>query len=449
MVIIKDIKKGSIAEKYGVRPGKLLSINGFAIGDVLDYDYYNKEKSLTLTVEYEGEVYTYSINNSEYNDLGLVFDSFLMDRVKSCRNKCIFCFIDQNPKGMRESCYFKDDDDRMSFLAGNYITLTNLTSADIDRIIAMKLAINISLHTTDPELRCRMMNNRFAGERIADLRRIAAAGNKVNIQIVLCKGINDGEKLKSTLDDLLDMQNSIEAIAVVPVGLTSHREGLYPLQEIDAETAAETIDIIGFYQTLFERKTGRKTCYASDEFFIKADRNIPGADYYDDYPQYENGVGFLRVFADEFLRELKVNLHLRPKSNTLIITGESAYPFISNLIDYTKKLFPDLKCEVKAIKNNFFGGGVTVTGLLVGSDIIEQLSTSWCKGARLDGENPETAECASDTDNATILLLRDMFKADTELFLDNTTRKDVEEALFRRVEIIDRDGAKVFKRITE
>jgi putative radical SAM enzyme (TIGR03279 family) len=430
MVIIKDIKKGSIAEKHGIKPGKLLSINGFAINDVLDYDYYNKEKSLTLVLEYDDGVYTKSINNPKFNDLGLVFDTYLMSEVKSCRNKCIFCFIDQNPKSMRESCYFKDDDDRMSFLAGNYITLTNLTDADIDRIIAMKLAINVSLHTTDPELRCRMMNNRFAGKRIADLRRIAAAGNKINIQIVLCKGINDGEKLKSTLDNLLEW--GVEAVAVVPVGLTAHREGLYPLQPIDAETAAYTIDIIEFYQSLFMHKTGRRTVYASDEFFIKAGRSIPPASYYDDYPQYENGVGFMRVFADEFLGELKANLGRKPKGSTLIVTGESAYGFISNLIDYTKKLFPDLKCEVKAIKNNFFGGGVSVTGLLVGSDIIKQLSVSWCKD-----ENHDT----------TILLLRDMFKADTELFLDNTTRKDVEEALHRRVEIIDRDGAKIFKRI--
>jgi putative radical SAM enzyme (TIGR03279 family) len=432
MVIIKEIIKNSLADKAGIKKAsKLLSINGFAINDILDYDYYNKEKNMTLVIESGEEVYTKSIINHKYNDLGLVFDTYLMSEIKSCRNKCIFCFIDQNPPGMRESCYFKDDDDRMSFLAGNYITLTNLSDDDIDRIIAMKLAINVSLHTTDPELRCRMMNNRFAGKRIADLRRIAKAGNKINIQIVLCKGINDGEKLKSTLDDLLAM--GIEAVAVVPVGLTAYRDGLYPLQPIDAETASETIDIIEFYQNLFVHKTGRRSVYASDEFFIKAGRNIPPADYYDDFPQYENGVGFMRVFADEFLAELKANLGRRPKNKTLIVTGESAYGFISNLIDYTKKLFPDLQCEVKAIKNNFFGGGVSVTGLLVGSDIIEQIGKYYRKDDNLD---------------STILLIRDMFKADTELFLDNTTRKDVEDKLQRRVEIIDRDGAKIFQRIT-
>jgi putative radical SAM enzyme (TIGR03279 family) len=431
MVVIKDIIKNSLADRAGIKPGRLLSINGFAINDILDYDYYNKEKNLTLVIESGEDVYTKSIINPKYNDLGLVFGTYLMSDIKSCRNKCIFCFIDQNPPGMRESCYFKDDDDRMSFLAGNYITLTNLSDADIDRIISMKLAINVSLHTTDPELRCRMMNNRFAGERIAGLRRIAAAGNKINIQIVLCKGINDGEKLGSTLDDLLEM--GVEAVAVVPVGLTAYRDGLFPLQSIDAGTAAETIDIIEYYQSLFQNRTGRKTCYASDEFFIKAGRNIPSADYYDDYPQYENGVGFLRVFADEFLAELKANIGRKPKGSTIIVTGESAYPFISNLIDYAKKLFPDLKCEVWAIKNNFFGGGVSVTGLLVGSDIIEQLSWSWCKYDNLD---------------TTILLSKDMFKADTELFLDNKTRKDVEEALQRRVEIIPRDGRAVFRRIS-
>jgi putative radical SAM enzyme (TIGR03279 family) len=432
MVIIKDIKKSSPAEKAGIKPGKLISINGFAINDCLDFDYYNKEKSLTLTLESEGEIYTKSIKCVDYVDLGLVFDTYLMDEVKSCRNKCIFCFIDQNPPGMRESCYFKDDDDRMSFLAGNYITLTNLTEADIERIIAMKLAINVSLHTTNPELRCRMMNNRFAGEKIAALRRLAAAGVKINIQIVLCKGINDGERLKSTLDDLLEM--GVGAIAVVPVGLTAHREGLYPLKPVDAETAAETIDIIDYYQSLFLARYGHKTVTASDEFFIKAGRNIPPASYYDDYPQYENGVGFLRVFADEFLSELRENVGKKAVGGkSIIVTGESAYKFIANLIDYTKKLFPDINCEVFKVKNNFFGGGVTVTGLLVGSDIIEQIGNYKCKG-----EESDTA----------ILLLRDMFKADTELFLDNLTRADVENKLGMKTEIIDRDGAQIFKRIT-
>jgi NifB/MoaA-like Fe-S oxidoreductase len=224
----------------------------------------------------------------------------------------------------------------------------------------------------------------------------------------------------------------VEAVAVVPVGLTAHRDGLYPLHPHDSETAAETIDIIEFYQTLFTQKNGRRTVYASDEFFIKAGRNIPPAYYYDDYPQYENGVGFMRVFADEFLSELKENIGRKPKGSTLIVTGESVYGFISNLISYTKRLFPDLECEVIAIKNNFFGGEVSVTGLLVGSDIIEQIGNNKRKEDNLD---------------STILLLRDMFKADTELFLDNTTRKDVEDNLGMKTEIIDRDGAKIFKRI--
>jgi NifB/MoaA-like Fe-S oxidoreductase len=311
----------------------------------------------------------------------------------------------------------------------------------------MKLAVNISLHTMNPELRCRMMNNRFAGERIDDLRRMAKAGIKLNIQIVLCKGINDGDRLRFTLDELFEL--GVEAVAVVPVGLTKYRDGLYPLQPIDSETAAETIDIIDEYQKRFIRKYSRRTVYASDEFFIKANRTIPGANYYDDYPQYENGVGFIRVFADEFLTELKENFgkNLTPKEKFLLITGESSYAHVKRLVDYSKKLFPAINCEVVSIKNNFFGGGVTVTGLLVGSDIIEQIGKNRCKRARLDTKNSKTVECAPSTEKATILLISDMFKADTELFLDNTTKEDVEKALNMKAEIIPRDGQIIFKRI--
>jgi putative radical SAM enzyme (TIGR03279 family) len=433
MVIIKSIKPNSIAHRAGIKPGKLLSINGFVINDFLDYDYYNKEKNLTLQLEADNEPYTISIINKDYTDLGLEFDSFLMDTVKSCKNKCIFCFIDQNPPGMRETIYFKDDDHRMSFLTGNYITLTNLTAADIDRIIALHLPVNVSLHTANPALRCRMMNNRFAGERIADLRRLTAAGNTVNVQIVLCKGLNDGDELRFTLDELLKM--GVESAAVVPVGLTKYRDGLFPLKPIDRETAAETIDIIDFYQRKFLQKFGRKTVYASDEMFIKAGRNIPGADYYEDYPQYDNGVGFMRNFADEFLGAVRANVKYRQKVNsdkTILVTGTSSHSFVKNLADYAKALFPGINCEVFAVKNNFYGGEVSVTGLLTGQDIIEQIGKDKCKGESAD---------------TTILLLRDMFKADTELFLDNITKTDVENALGMKAEIIDRDGKAIFKRI--
>ncbi|MDR0903846.1 MAG: DUF512 domain-containing protein [Ruminococcus sp.] len=425
MVKIKAITPKSIAEKAGIKTGELLSINGFEINDFLDYDYYNKETKLTLKIKQDKE-YTYSIKKQEYEDIGLQFETFLMDEVKSCRNNCIFCFIDQNPKGMRDAIYFKDDDSRLSFISGNYVTLTNLTEADIARIIKMKLPLNVSLHTMNPELRVKMMKNRFAGERIADVTRIVKAGNRVNIQLVLCKGINDGAELRFTLSELYKI-GSFGGIAAVPVGLTAHRDGLFPLEPFDRISAQAVIDTMNEFAEKFAARDGRRTVYASDEFFLTARLPIPPAGYYDDYPQYENGVGFVRAFADEFLYELRDNIKRRKKyrgKEYIIVTGEGSHEPVSRLVDYAGRLF-NVNTTVRAVKNNFYGGGVNVTGLLTGGDIIKAL-----QGAA-----------------GTVLLLEDMFKKDTELFLDNLTLTDVKEALGTPCEIIRRDGAEVFRKI--
>jgi putative radical SAM enzyme (TIGR03279 family) len=428
MVRIRSVIARSLAERAGITGGTLLTVNGNEINDVLDYKFYIAEKSVTLEIEQDGAVNTFSIKKREYDGLGLEFDSFLMDSEHSCRNNCIFCFIDQNPKGLRESLYFKDDDDRLSFLKGNYITLTNLSERDIERIIRMKLPLNISLHTMNPDLRVKMMRNRFAGDSVAILKRLLSAGNRLNIQLVLCPGYNDGEELRHTLEELLGANpENIESIACVPVGLTAHRENLTPLSPFGKDTAKAVIETIAEYQPLFEARNGSKTVYASDEFFLIAGLPIPGADYYESYPQYENGVGMLRSLIEEFTLELDSTETAVSGCSTIVITGESAFETVDGLVRLACEKFPEIRCEVVKVKNRFFGGHVTVTGLLTGSDIITELKEREFSG--------------------TLLLSADMFKKDTELFLDDTTLSDVEKALNLTARKITRDGAVLVQNI--
>ena len=307
-VLIKAVTKGGRCDKAGVKAGEsLLTINGEEIADVLDYRFHQLNRSLTLEVQGEsGEVRTVAIKKGEYEELGLEFETYLMDKQHSCRNKCIFCFIDQLPKGMRESLYFKDDDSRLSFLFGNYVTLTNITEHEIERIIKLHISpINVSVHTTNPELRCRMLNNRFAGKALDILKRFADGGIMINCQIVSCPGINDGQELDRTLDDLERLFPQIESIAVVPVGLTAHREGLYPLESYTEETAAKTLDQIEKRGEQFLKKYGRRIVFASDEFYLKAKRELPNADFYEGFMQLEDGVGLLSCLKDEFDWELE------------------------------------------------------------------------------------------------------------------------------------------------
>ncbi|MDE6132758.1 MAG: DUF512 domain-containing protein, partial [Oscillospiraceae bacterium] len=374
-VEIKSVMKNSPAYGKDIEEGDMLvSVNGHGISDVLDYMYYSAEINTELLLERRGERHTVNIQKSEYDDLGLEFETFLMDSKQSCCNKCIFCFIDQMPPNMRETLYFKDDDARLSFLQGNYVTLTNLSQNDIDRIIQMRLSINISVHTTNPELRCMMMNNRFAGEKLNYIRQFADAGISMNCQIVLCPDINDGEELVRTLNDLDKLMPNIQSIAVVPVGLTKFRQGLYPLKTFDRDGASKTIDTIESFQKTFLDKYGTRLVYPSDEFYITAGRELPNADFYEDYPQYENGVGMIRSLADEFERafEAAEEDDIKPCS-TSIAVGKLAYEYICALVEKTEKKWHNIKCNVYKIRNDFFGETITVTGLITGQDLISQL----------------------------------------------------------------------------
>jgi putative radical SAM enzyme (TIGR03279 family) len=421
MVRITGVIRNSPADKAGIRSDDILaSMNGHGVRDVLDYMFYAAETHLTLTLERNGIPYTAEIRKDEYDDIGLEFASFLMDQKLSCRNKCVFCFIDQMPPGMRETLYFKDDDARLSFLQGNYVTLTNMTQEDIDRIIEMKLNINVSVHTTNPELRCRMMHNRFAGEKLDFLWQMARAGIQLNCQIVLCPGLNDGPELERTLSDLGKMMPHLTSVAVVPVGLSKYREGLYPLTAFTKETAGEAIDLIERYQADFLEKFHTRAVFPSDEFFLMAEREIPPAEYYEDYPQYENGVGMLRSLADEFYEALENTDPSALSRSVSVATGRSPYLFISGLTETAEQRYPGLQCHVYCIRNDFFGETITVTGLITGQDLIAQL-----KGQPLGDE---------------LLLSSSMIRKDSDIFLDDLTISEVEQALGIKIRLVPSDG---------
>ena len=421
MVRIKSIIPGSPAEKAGVLAGDLLSsINGHGVKDVLDYMYYAAETEVQLCIVRDGETLAVSISKDEYDDLGLEFETFLMDKKQSCSNKCVFCFIDQMPPGMRETLYFKDDDARLSFLQGNYVTLTNMKQEDIDRIIEMKLNINVSVHTTNPELRVKMMHNRFAGEKLKFIRQLAQNGIKLNCQVVCCPGLNDGDELRRTLSDLGELMPNITSMAVVPVGVTKFRQGLFPLKTFDKESAGETIDIIESYQREFLEKFGTRTVFPSDEFYLIAERPLPEAEAYEDYSQFENGVGMLRSLIDEFGQALDMAEWEGGKRFVSIATGYSAYGTISMLAKQAEEKFPELRCDVHRIRNDFFGETITVSGLITAQDIIAQL-----KDKELGSE---------------LIIPPNMLKRDSDLFLDDLRVPDVAEALGVKLRTSGNDG---------
>ncbi|MDE5768544.1 MAG: DUF512 domain-containing protein [Oscillospiraceae bacterium] len=425
MTEITGVIRNSPAEKAGIRVGEfLISINQHPVRDVLDYMFYASETEIFLVIQdlaqNQREI---RILKDEYDDIGLEFASFLMDQKQSCRNKCVFCFIDQMPPGMRETLYFKDDDARLSFLQGNYVTLTNMTQEDIDRIIQMKLNMNVSVHTTNPDLRCQMMQNRFAGQKLDYLWQMANAGIQLNCQIVLCPGLNDGSELERTLRDLGKMLPHLTSVAVVPVGLSKFRKNLYPLTIFNKKTAGAAIDLIQRFQTEFLEKFGTRAVFPSDEFFLLAEREIPAADYYEDYPQYENGVGMLRSLADEFemaLADLTEKHLMKNPRKISIATGVSVYPFLKNLIRKAEQKLPGLICQVFCIRNYFFGESITVTGLLTAQDIITQL------------KNQDIGE--------ELLLSSSMTRWDKNIFLDDYTIQDVEKALDTRIRLVENDG---------
>ena len=382
MVKIISVLPSSLAAKAGINAGDvLLKIGGNDINDVLDYRFYLAERKIKLEVRRGEKKLKFKIKKGEYEDIGLEFSTPLMDKKHSCTNKCIFCFIDQNPEGMRESIYFKDDDSRLSFIHGNYVTLTNMKDEDVRRIIKMRMSpINISIHTTDPGLRVKMMNNRFAGDVLRYLDDFRRAGLSMCGQIVLCRGVNDGAALARTLDDLLGYYPALKSVAVVPAGLTKHRDGLYPLSDFTREEARAVIATVDAVRAQCLSRFGTGLFYVADELYLKAELPIPQEEYYEDYSQLENGVGMLRLFTSEWglaIEDIGDMLaeFSSPRTVTLV-TATASYDMMCTLADRLNGLCYGLKVNVKRVVNNFYGESITVTGLLTGKDIYEQLAGS-------------------------------------------------------------------------
>ena len=419
---IKSVDPGSIADELGLEPGdRLLSIDGHELEDIFDYEYYIENESIMVVIaKKNGEEWELDIEN-DYQDLGLTFENGLMSDYKSCHNKCVFCFIDQMPKGMRETLYFKDDDSRLSFLQGNYVTLTNMKDKDIERIIKFKLApINISVQTTNPELRCKMLHNRFAGEALKKIDRLYEAGTPMNGQVVMCKNLNDGDELDRTIRDLTRYIPCMESVSVVPVGLSKYRDGLYPLEPITAEDAAKTIDIIEKWQKKVYAEHGIHFIHASDEFYILAGRELPEEERYDGYIQLENGVGMIRLLTTEVHETLDELEGDEEKEELSIATGKLAAVYLAGFLEEIKKKFPNRKVHLYPIRNDFFGEMITVAGLITGQDLIAQLKDKPL-GSRL-------------------LLPECMFRSGEEVFLDDITRQEVENALQVPVNIVKSSG---------
>ena len=420
---IASVEPGSIAEELGLEPGDAIEeINGNEIEDIFDYQYYVEEEYLdVLVLTKDGEECMLEIEKDEDEDLGIMFESSLMDEYHSCCNKCMFCFIDQMPPGMRDTLYFKDDDSRLSFLQGNYITLTNMRDKDIERVIKYHLSpINISVHTTNPELRCRMLHNRFAGTLLEKIGRFHEAGIRMNSQVVLCKGLNDGKELDRTISDLGRFLPYMESLSVVPVGLTKYRDGLAPLELFSKEDAEKVLEQIHKWQNYFRKNHGTTFVHASDEWFILAEQEFPDEAYYEGYGQLENGVGMMRLLLEEVKERLEELSGDNRKRHVAIATAKLAYPTIKKLAADVKKKFPNITIEVYCIINEFFGEHITVSGLLTGQDIIAQL-----KGKMLGEE---------------LLLPCNVLKADEDIFLDDISLKELSDSLQVPVNIIQSEG---------
>jgi putative radical SAM enzyme (TIGR03279 family) len=430
-VVIKSVDPNSPCAAVGILPqSKLISINRKEILDVLDYRFYQNEKRLTLLVEADGKLKRFKIRKQEYEELGLNFETYLMDTQRACKNNCIFCFINQLPKGMRKSLYFKDDDSRLSFLFGNYITLTNITEHEIKRIIKLHISpINISVHTTNPKLRCEMMKNSTAGDALGVLYRLAKAGIEINCQLVLCPGYNDGDELERSLRDLTALK-SVRSIAAVPVGLTGHREHLERLEPFNKESATAVLEIMHRIGDECLAKYGERRVFPADEFYILAEREIPNTKFYEDFLQLENGVGMWALFLEEAMQTIEEEDAALDSPRTVsIATGEAAYPLIKKLVDIVSQKWHNLNCKVYEIKNDFFGGKITVTGLVTGGDIIKNL-----KGKNL-GER--------------LLISENMLRNEKDKFLDDVTVNQLEEELSVKVYAVENNGAEFVKALIE
>ncbi len=430
-VQIAAVTAASPAEKAGIQPGDtLLAINKRDVQDVLDYRFFIPDTRLTLTILRGERRRRVRIRKEAYQEIGLEFDTYLMDKQRSCRNKCIFCFIDQLPSGMRESLYFKDDDSRLSFLFGNYITLTNLTEHEVERIIEMHISpINISVHTTNPELRCRMMNNRFAGECLDILHRFAQAGLSINCQLVLVPGYNDGEELQRSLEDLAALAPAVQSVAAVPVGLTKYREGLTPIRPFTKEEARDVIARMTAMGDTMLEKHGTRLFYPADEWYIRAELPFPEGDFYEEYLQLENGVGMTALLREQF-REVLADTDIQPDGTRVVVaSGVAAGPYIRALVEEAKAKWPALQASVIPIKNDFFGENITVSGLVTGQDLIKQLA-----GVPMDR----------------LLLPANMLRQEGDMFLDDTTPAQLEQTLGVPVEFVsETDGGALLAALLE
>ena len=421
--LIQTVYPGSIAEELEIEPGDvLLKINGQKIEDVFDYRYLMKDEYVEVLIRKpSGEEWLLEIDKEYDDELGVEFENGLMSEYRSCSNKCMFCFIDQLPPGMRESLYFKDDDERLSFLFGNYITMTNMQDHEIDRIIKMHISpINISVHTTNPQLRVRMLANKRAGEVLKYLPRLVEGGIAVNCQLVLCRGINDGDELRRTLSDLLELTPMVQSIAAVPCGVTDYRKNLFKQTPYDAETSAAVIDIMEEFGDECLRRHGKRIIYPSDEWYLKAGRPIPDGSFYGDYDQLENGVGMMRLFEEEFLAELAKPHRLFGSKQMDVVTGTMASPLITRMMDELHRQYPMIEVNVHTIQNKFFGGNVGVAGLVTATDIIAQ-----CEGKLKSG---------------TLGVPAVMLREEKDTFLDDMTIAQLGERLGVKVEVLPVSG---------
>ncbi|MCI5493802.1 MAG: DUF512 domain-containing protein [Lachnospiraceae bacterium] len=443
--IIKAVYPDSIAAELEIEPGDaLLEINGKKIEDVFDYRYMIKDEYIEVLIrKSDGEEWLYEIEKNYDDDLGLEFDNGLMSDYRSCSNKCIFCFIDQMPPGMRETLYFKDDDSRLSFLQGNYITLTNMNEEDIDRIIRMQLApINISVQATNPELRCKMLNNRFAGEKLAYIKKLYEGHVEMNGQVVLCKNVNDKEELDRTIQDLSQYLPFMRSVSVVPAGITKYRDGLFPIELFTKEEASHVIDQIESYQQGFYEKYGLHFIHASDEWYITAERDFPEEERYDGYIQLENGVGMMRLLMTEFeeamqecIRDADYPIKREKLTRTLTMaTGKLTYTTIQGFADQIMEAFPGIHIHVKAIRNDFFGETITVSGLITGQDLIAQLKEEKEQGTDLGD---------------TLIIPSNMLRMGEAVFLDDLTVSDVEQALNMKLVAVEQSGQELLEAILD
>lgn len=427
---IVSVDTGSIGEELGIESGDyLISINGEEIEDVFDYRFFCNEEELLLLIEKaDGQPWEFEIEKDFDEPLGINFESGLMDEYRRCSNQCIFCFIDQMPKGMRETLYFKDDDSRLSFLQGNYVTLTNMREKDMERIVKYRLEpINISFQTMNPKLRCKMLNNRFAGDALKKADYLYENRILMNGQIVLCKNINDGKELEYSIEKLYEYLPCLQSVSVVPVGLSRYREGLYPLEPFTKEDAKEVLSVIHQWQKKAYEEYGTHFIHAGDEWYLLAESELPKEDNYDGYLQLENGVGMVRLLLDEFREALEREKGDSKYREVSLATGKLAGPFLKILMDEMKEKFPETLVHIYEIRNDFFGEMITVAGLITGQDLEKQL-----KGKRLGDK---------------LLLPTSMFRSGEEVFLDDYHRKDLEKTLQVPIEVVKSSGEQLLESI--